>query len=125
MTARPGHPPECMDAVDHPGHVLLVIDVSGLWVEDLPARQETPQVAMASRQSQVGWCRRAGGRDEAPLPYQHPPALPQGKGQRVPWLGKAEGSCYRGKPHVAHGIAPVVDVIRVPEVKPSCLEKRS
>lgn len=51
MTARPGHPPECMDAVDHAGHVLLVIDISGLWVEDLPGRQETPQVAMALRQS--------------------------------------------------------------------------
>lgn len=31
--------PECMDAVDHSGHVLLVIDVCGLWEEGLEGKQ--------------------------------------------------------------------------------------
>lgn len=35
MTKVWGHSPECMDAVDHPGHVLLIIDVGGLWEEGL------------------------------------------------------------------------------------------
>lgn len=39
-------------------------------------------------------------------------------------LGPGRGR-YRGKPHVAHGIAPVVDVIRVPKVKPGCLEEEA
>ena len=30
--------PECMDAVDHPRHVLLVINVRGLWEEGLEGK---------------------------------------------------------------------------------------
>lgn len=33
-----GISPECMDAVDHPGHVLLVIDVRGLREEGLEGK---------------------------------------------------------------------------------------
>ena len=78
-----------------------------------------------------GW----GARDKAPLCNAALPTTSRG-GDGSPgaatWAkasaslgpGGAEGGRYRGKPHMAHGIAPVVDVIRVPKVEPGCLEER-
>lgn len=77
-----------------------------------------------------GW----GDRNEAPLQCQLPPraepvscspgTATKAKASTSLGPGGAEGTRYRGKPHVAHGVTPVIDVVRVPKVQPGCLEEK-